>query len=272
MQKRSLELSCYILGAGAFGVFLRWLQDQLAFDDNGLAERSVFHILVPLFILTVGFVFLRFVDNIKNKRFYLPEDYCEAFENKGRLFAVARWTLGVIMCVGAVILLATCEVEKEANFLRVLAVLAFLSGISFPILLTAANHSPNNYNFLSILSSFPILLFAVWLITSYKINDINSVVWSFSIEIITVILAMLAFFRIAGFAFGAPNVWRSLFMSMFSASMCIMTLADTRNLGMQVIIFAAAMMMVMYNWIMIKNLRYRSIQREEPVDDGFERL
>ena len=33
MQKKSLEITCYVAGAGAFGVFLRWLQDQLAFDE-----------------------------------------------------------------------------------------------------------------------------------------------------------------------------------------------------------------------------------------------
>ena len=29
MQKKPLEITCYVAGAGAFGVFFRWLQDQL---------------------------------------------------------------------------------------------------------------------------------------------------------------------------------------------------------------------------------------------------
>ena len=69
MQKKSLEISCYVCGAGAFGVFLRWLQDQLAFNDAGLAEKSVFHFLVTIFIVASAFVFLRFVDNFKARRF-----------------------------------------------------------------------------------------------------------------------------------------------------------------------------------------------------------
>ena len=51
MQKKSLEITCYVAGAGAFGVFLRWLQDQLAFDENGLSEKSVFNFLVPLLLI-----------------------------------------------------------------------------------------------------------------------------------------------------------------------------------------------------------------------------
>ena len=50
MQKKSLEISCYVCGAGAFGVFFRWLQDQMAFDEAGLAERSVFNYLVPKYV------------------------------------------------------------------------------------------------------------------------------------------------------------------------------------------------------------------------------
>ena len=272
MQKKSLEISCYVCGAGAFGVFLRWLQDQLAFNDAGLAEKSVFHFLVTIFIVASAFVFLRFVDNFKARRFYLPDDFCEAFRNEGKIFAFFRWFAGILMCVGGIMLLAQCEADKNAGFLRVLAVAGLLSGISYPLLLSAANKEVIHQNILCLLSFMPILLFAVWLITVYKMNDINSVVWSFSIEIVTVIVAMLAFFRIAGFSFGVPNSSRSMFLAMFCASMCIMALADERYMGMQFMLFATALMMILYNWIMVRNLRQRKAQREDPLEDGFERL
>ena len=37
MQKDALEKTCYVGGAGAFGVFIRWLQLQVAFNDDGAA-------------------------------------------------------------------------------------------------------------------------------------------------------------------------------------------------------------------------------------------
>lgn len=272
MQKKSLEITCYVIGAGAFGVFLRWLQDMLAFDENGLAEKSVFHILVPLFILASAFVFMRFVDHFRAKRFYAADNFNVALENQGRLFAIMRWTAGIIMSAGAVILLLSCEVDKYPGFLRILSVLGFIAGISFPLLLGAANKGPRIPATLCILSIFPILLFAFWLITSYKANDINSVVWSFGIEIVTIIFSMLAFFRIAGFAFGSHNVGRSMFYCMFGAALCIMTIADERYMGMQFMYFAAAMQMILYNWILIKNLKQKKLQVEAPIEDGFERL
>ena len=61
MQKEALEKTCYVGGAGAFGVFLRWLQLQIAFNDDGLPDPSVFNVLVPLAIVAAGALFFFFV-------------------------------------------------------------------------------------------------------------------------------------------------------------------------------------------------------------------
>ena len=106
MQKRSLEISCYVCGAGAFGVFFRWLQDQMAFDEAGLAERSVFNYLVPLAILAAALLFNRFIEQAKAEKLYIPTDYCQALRNEGRLFAMARWACGLVMALGGVLLIA----------------------------------------------------------------------------------------------------------------------------------------------------------------------
>lgn len=272
MQSKSLERCCYICCAGAFGVFLRWLQNQTAFNDAGLAEKSVFHALVILFLLAAAFLFLRFVDRDKNKLFYLPDDYCQALSNEGKLFTAARIAAGVLMCAGSLALLAGCEADKQASSLRILAALGLLSGISFPLLLSAANRPVQRPRLLCLLSMFPVLLFAFWLIVSYKMNAINSVLWSYAIEIVASIIAMLAFFHIAGFAFGAPNGERSIFMSMLGGVMCLMSLADENYLGMHMMHLAAAMMLIVYNWIMVKNLRQKTKTPEVQPEDGFDRL
>lgn len=272
MQSKSLERCCYICCAGAFGVFLRWLQNQTAFDDAGLADKSVFHVLVPLFIIAVAVVFFQFVNRDKNNYYYLPEDYCQALSNTGKLFTAARIAAGVLMCAGSLVLLAACETDKQASSLRILSVLGFLTGISFPFLLSAANRPVQRPRLLCMLAMFPVLMFAFWLITSYKMNAINSVIWSYAIEVVTAIIAMLAFFRIAGFAFGAPNGERSIFMSMLGAVMCLMSLADEKYFGMHIMLFAAAMMLILYNWILVKNLRQKEKKAAVQPEDGFDRL
>ena len=272
-HKKALEINAYVAGAGAFGVFFRWMQRQLAFED-GLVKGSVWNVIVPLSILAVGYVFLRFVDRFKNERCYLPDELEEALVSPGKLYTIVRWAVGILMCVGALAVLATCETDKNAVMLRVVALLAGLTGVTFPQILSAANQKKAwlGPKVLCLFSFLPMLLFAVWLILSYKENAINSVIWDSSIEIITLCVGMVSFFRVGGFAFGQPNCWRAMFFAMFGAFLCIMSLADSRNIGLQIILLSAALMLINYNWIMVANLRSRAAEEKEAPSDGFERL
>ncbi|MEI3084744.1 MAG: hypothetical protein V8S87_01345 [Oscillospiraceae bacterium] len=62
---------------------------------------------------------------------------------------------------------------------------------------------------------------------------------------------------------------------MMGAAMCIMSLADERYIGMHIIMLSAALMLILYNWILFKNLRKKKIKRSEvqepqPDEGGFE--
>jgi len=272
MHKTSLEITSYVAGAGAFGVFFRWLQTQIAFDEKGLVGKSFCNVLVVLVILAAAFVFLRFVDRFKNRRFYLPEEFKDVFANSGKLFTVARWAIGALMFIGSMALLITCETDKNADFLRVLAALGALTGISFPFILSAPAKEPFRNGLVCLYMFLPIATFAVWLLASYKANDINSVTWAYAVEIISICAAMIAFFRVAGFAFSSPSPWRSMFFAMFGAFMCIMCLADERNIGMQIMFLASAAMLLLYTWIIVSNLKQRDPEVKIPTRDGFDKL
>ena len=277
MQKKSLEITCYVAGAGAFGVFLRWLQDQLAFDENGLSEPSVFNFLVPLMLLAAAWMFTRFINKIQDDKCYVPRDFCDALFNPGKLFAIARWAIGLLMCLGSVVLLMTSETDVDADFIRIICLLGFLSGLAFPFVLGSANYDEfANVRFVRLCMMMPILLFSAWLILCYKQNSYNSVVWSYVIEMATIIVALLSFFRIAGYAFFAPN-WRKCMLAiMMGAAMCIMSLADERYMGMHIIMLSAALMLILYNWILFKNLRKKvkrsEVQEPQSDEGGFEQI
>ena len=277
MQKKSLEISCYVCGAGAFGVFFRWLQDQMAFDDAGLAERSVFNYLVPLLILAAALLFNRFIEQAKSEKLYIPRDYCQALRNEGKLYTLARWVCGLVMVLGGVLLVSSCETDKDAKLMFILAGLAIASGLCYPLLLASANDKYGKLRHPTLASAgatLPVLMFALWLIICYKQNALNSVLWSYLIEMASVIVALLAFFRAAGFAFGAVKSWPTLFNIMLGVMMCIMSLADERYMGMHIIMLGAALQLLLYVWVLIKNMQKKAlkVKEDQPPEDGFERL
>lgn len=273
MHKKSLEITCYVCGAGAFGVFFRWLQVMMAFDEQGLNEKSAFNVLVPLMILTAAWLFLRFLNQIRAERRYVCEEYCEALFNPGKLFTAARWTAGIIMCIGALILFIAAETDVDAELLRVLAGLAFLSGITFPIVLGAANYEELAHEgMLRFFMLLPLLLYSLWLVVSYKQNSYNSVPWDYAIEMLSIIAAMLAYFRVMGFAFFDVDGRKCMFSVMMCTMLSIMNLADSRYFGMQIIILGTAIQMALYNWILIMNLKQRERKKrpenEVPEEDA----
>ena len=259
MQKDALEKTCYVGGAGAFGVFIRWLQTQIAFNDDGLPDASFFNVLVPLAILAAGALFFVFVRRWRERNYYLPGAFQKALENDGLLFSILRWFLGALMAIGAILLFASSEADKNVGFYRVLAVLGLLAGASFPYILGEANMEEPRRKIVSVASLAPMLLYAFWLVTCYKVNSINGVLWAYGIEVIACCVILLAFFRMAGFIY----------------SSAIVCLADGRYMGQQLMLLATAGMLMLYNWIMIKNLRHRKVDpiAEAAVEEGgFERV
>ena len=253
-DSKSLEVSCYVLGAGAFGFFFRWMQLQLAYDD-GLPGRSVWNFFVILLIAAGAGVFYSFVRKTAKSGLVVSDDFFEALANKGKLYGFFRWATGAVMLAGSALLFSQCEVDANATFLRVMAGLGMLTGICFPLYLTCANkpHVTKNAT-LTLLSLIPILFFSAWLLTSYKQNSINPIIWNYVIEILALIVNALAFFRLAGFAYGVPDGKKSMFLCMWGAMLSLLSMADERYLGQEIMLFATALMLTFTTWVMIANL------------------
>lgn len=274
MRRTPLQIGVFVIGAGAFGVFFRWLQLQLAFDE-GLAGPSMWNLVVPLSILAAAWIFRRFVEQYRDSRCRLPEDFHGALKNDLLLYKMARVTIGAIMCLGALLLFAKSETDPNVGFLRVLSAVGLLTGLSWPLLLREANRDPRESRrwLLCLYSMAPVLLFVVWLIYDYKLNSLNSVIWAYVIEVLTVCICLLSFFRVAGFAFGQPRADKAMRLCMLGAFLCLMSLADGRHTGLQIMLLASALMQVLYVWIMVDNLEQgEAPPAPEKPSDGFERL
>ena len=152
--KKSLELACYIGGAGAFGVFLRWLQLQLAFNELGLPDPSVFHIGLILYAVAAAFVFLYFVNRYEKQHLYLPDEFPAAFSNTGKLYLAARIVAGLLICAGGALLYMQVEADRNSTDYHFIAILAVLSGVCYVLWMTFANRDPQAGTWLLCVLSF----------------------------------------------------------------------------------------------------------------------
>ena len=272
LQMRALETCCYIVGAGAFGVFIRWLQNVAGTNDDQLYNASLWSFLVPLVMIIAALVFVGMVRKLGKDRLYVDEDVCEALKNSGRIYQAIRIAIGIIMAAGSALLMAQCELDNAADLLRVLGILGVFTGVSFPFMMKWYNQTERRTSLMYIFSMLPVIMFCVWLIATYKQNDINGVVWQYGVEIVAVCAAICAFFRAAGFSFYSVKSQRILFSSFFGAFMLIVTLADERYLGQQIMILASVGMLLYYDWVLIVNMKQKEAPLSYQPRDGFEHL
>ena len=71
LRMTALETVCYVAGAGAFSVFIRWLQTMLAYNEEELVDASVFNILVPAIVLASALMFRSFIKKFKKGRYFI---------------------------------------------------------------------------------------------------------------------------------------------------------------------------------------------------------
>ena len=281
MQNKALENTVFVVSAGAFGVFLRWLQLQLAFDENGLCGPSVFNVLVPLFILIAAWVLRKRVKELLDRRCVMPTAMHEALSNPGKLYAFFRWAAGAVMMLGGALMIRGSETEKYTLMLRVMGGLAILTGICFPLYLGTANREAEKQRpaLLCAMSLAPLLLFALWLVYDYRANATNSVLWGFAVEVLAASVLLIAFFRLGGFAFGVVEPKKLLFWLQFGVFVSMTVLADDRDMAGQLVFLSAGLMLALTDFILLRRtrekdeaeLRAETFRPEEPTG-GFDAL
>ena len=159
------------------------------------------------------------------------------------------------MIAGAVLLMMSTEADPHAEMIRVLCAFAAASGLAFPLVLGQANYdSFGHQGLVRFGMTLPVLLYALWLVLSYVQNQLNSVPWSYAVEMFAIICAMIGFFRVSSFAFHVDKGYEALFYAMLGTMACIMALADERYMGMQLILLSSAGMLLLYVWILVRNL------------------
>jgi len=272
MYKNSIKFCGLTAGLGAFGMFFRWLQNQAAFEtDTGLLKPSALNWIVPLAIAVSAFIFYRLISGMKQKDRIPCTAFYTVFAEETRIFSFISWLVGILMVIGGVSLLIGSKGEPMAGVYTVIALLAVLSGLGFPLALSApqTRYAPG---LVCLLMTFPIILFTLWIVVSYKIHANNPTVWSYAIEMLALASALMGFFLVAGYPYCKARPVTTLFMLMLGAYLCIMTLGDSRGLSGQLIFLSAAGQFIMYIWVLVRNFYSKEAdpeaEAEEPANDS----
>ncbi len=261
-DKAPLILSCFVCALGAFGAFFRWLQMQIARDaETGVMNPSVLNILVPLTVVCAGVVFYLLLKKLNDNGKVFKTEFYTAMKGRSVICPVIAWMLGGVTMLGGVVTLINVALDAQRGLYTVIAALGLLSGLSFPLICSAARkrYSPG---LTSLLMTLPIIMYCLWLIACYKANSNNPNLWAYAVEIIAVSTLAIAFYYTAGFPYGRAKPRIAAFFCMLGAFFGIVVLADNRYMGLQLILLGSAGMLIMENWLIIENMSKESEEAE----------
>ena len=269
MRKNALIISCYVCVAAAFGAFFRWIQKQAAFEaDTGLViPGSIWNTIAAVVCLAAAAGLLAVVLGLK-KQGFTPPDSCEtAFRGLLPLTNYCGWLFAALMIAGGVLLLVMAGMDRYHTLLRLLALLAVLTGAAYVYVL-AAPYKKREPAMLCLCTSLPALLCCYWLVVSYKLHGTEPSAWSFGFEILALSAAAVAFYYLARYAFNRVRTYRTLFFTLLGAFLCLVTLGDERYFAMKLMFLGCAGMLVLSAWLIVSNMRAAppEVPAEEPVE------
>ena len=246
MRKNAWVICCCTAVLAAFGTFFRWLQDQVCFEaETGLAVRgSIWPYAVALMIVIAAAVLAVVCFRMKNQpHTSFPDSLPAAFVAAPR-----------VRTIGGVVLMISSGTLSSPGLQRVLAALTIVTGAAFIWQMLSIGDGETTSGTV-VCASMPIVLLAFWLIVSYKVNIINPTVSAYAVEILALCAALIAFYELAGFAYGRPKAIRSIFWSQFAAFLCITALPDDRTGGQQLMLAAIAGMLLFQSYLTASNIR-----------------
>ena len=177
-----------------------------------------------------------------------PETWGHLVTPDGKVYPLLHWECLIGRARSADITLPFADVAN------VHAVLAVVTGVVFARQMLAPGERENDAGAL-VCASMPMVLLVFWLIVSYKVNIINPTISAYAVEILALCAALIAFYELAGFAYGRPKAVKSIFWSQFAAFLCITALPDDRAGAQQLMLVAVAGMLLFQSYLTASNIR-----------------
>lgn len=261
MRNNALTICCGVCVAGAFGVFTRWMQDLTAFDEHGLYVRgNIWGAVLLLLCIAAAGAILGAIWYLKNHEHLVsPAGFGAAHAGGGVIRRAAWLIIAAFMAVACFALLLTAGSSQYASLLRVLALLGLLADAGFAGMAAAGGRGDGESSGASPLVCLacvlPVAFCCFWLVVSYRQDAATAVVWRYGPEISAIACSLLAFYYLAGHAFGRPRAYTAMFFCACGAFLCFTALPDSRLMALQLLLAGSALMQLFFLASLAANLR-----------------
>ena len=262
MRNNALIICCGVCVAGAFGVFTRWIQNLTAFDEEGLyISGSFWGWALLLLCLAAAALLAGALWFFRNREGLVSgESFSDAHSGGGALRRAAYLAIAALTAVACAALLVTAGSSKYSVLLRVLALLGLLADGGFLGMAAYGGRSGrseagSDSAGVCLASVLPVDFCCFWLVVSYRQDAATAVVWRYGPEIAAIACSLLAFYYVAGHAFGRPKPYSAMFFCGYGAFLCLVTLPDERLLALQLLLAGCASMQLFFLWSLSAGLR-----------------
>ena len=232
-----------------------------AFEENGLYKTgSVWGIILILMYIAAAATLIGFAVFFKKKLgLASPPEYGLATAGNRRWALIIALVMTLAMVGGSVMLLLTADEERFPDMLRVLALLGIFAAAGFMGLAASSGKpSPKGSALeagLCLAAALPVAFCCFWLVVSYRQDAATAVVWRYGPEISAIACSLLAFYYLAGHAFGRPRAYTAMFFCACGAFLCFTALPDSRLMALQLLLAGSALMQLFFLASLAANLR-----------------
>ena len=244
MRKEGRNMIAVALIGGAFSFFMRWLQNTAIFDpETGLAQRnSAISWILVLLCIVVALVQLVLTSRVQNKS-SAPQTENLFYTDHKLLRYIYILLAGLTALAGLLLLIGALRSERGSDVLRlILALLALGTGASL-LVLVCKKTLDNSARCLC--SAVPVLFNCFWLIVCYKDNAVDPVIWRFCMQILAICAAILAWYYLAGYAFGSPKKCHTLFTCQLAGYLSILVLSDSFRRSEKLLLIAPGLLLLL---------------------------
>jgi len=254
MRNNAFTICLTTFVAGIFGFFLRWLQTLNGFDENGLAipgaATAAVYLVYSVLALCAFALILRFFTGKK----VLSDKATEALRTENAIPTLVMWVIAAVMAIACLVLMFSSDFARYPTMQRLMSALGIFSAVSLPLIIRRKAEGEDG-GIASIAAVLPVLFGCLWLITAYRVESENPVIWSCALEILAIVAVTLSFYYVAAYFYGRAKPFRGIVMLQLAVYLCMCTLMDEHT-GAEKLLFGclAAAFLVM-EYVLLSNMK-----------------